>query len=258
MANLVAVNSQFTLKMFRMAFPQFNDQLVVLYPGIDLEACSVEKLDNHMKFLTKRNLGKIKIILVMSRFERKKKLELAINCISQIKKEEVVLVIGGGYDLRLQENREYLIELQVLCERLNLSSRLYSRDELEYKFDCKVLFLPSLVDKMRNILYSSSYFLLYTPSDEHFGLVPVEAMAYGLPVIAMDSGGPKETIINEVTGYLCKKNESLEIIVKKAIEMTGKNYKEMRMAAEDRSKKFSLERFTINLESAIINMFKSS
>jgi alpha-1,3/alpha-1,6-mannosyltransferase len=45
--------------------------------------------------------------------------------------------------------------------------------------------------------------LLYTPTEEHFGIVPLEAMSAGTPVIAVDSGGPKETVDNEVTGFLC-------------------------------------------------------
>jgi alpha-1,3/alpha-1,6-mannosyltransferase len=39
--------------------------------------------------------------------------------------------------------------------------------------------------------------------EEHFGIVPLEAMSVGTPVIAVDSGGPKETVENEKTGFLC-------------------------------------------------------
>ena len=39
--------------------------------------------------------------------------------------------------------------------------------------------------------------------DEHFGIVPLEAMAARKPVIACNSGGPKETVKHGVTGFLC-------------------------------------------------------
>lgn len=40
--------------------------------------------------------------------------------------------------------------------------------------------------------------------DEHFGIVPLEAMAAQKPVIACNSGGPVETVKNGATGYLCE------------------------------------------------------
>jgi alpha-1,3/alpha-1,6-mannosyltransferase len=39
--------------------------------------------------------------------------------------------------------------------------------------------------------------------NEHFGIVPLEAMAAYKPVIACNSGGPVESIKNGVTGFLC-------------------------------------------------------
>jgi len=51
-------------------------------------------------------------------------------------------------------------------------------------------------------LYSRAYAVLYTPIDEDFGLVPLESLASSKPCIARNEGGPKETIINGVDGFL--------------------------------------------------------
>lgn len=56
----------------------------------------------------------------------------------------------------------------------------------------------------RFALISLSHALLYTPTREHFGIVPCEAMALGTPVIACNSGGPLETVVNGRTGFLCE------------------------------------------------------
>jgi alpha-1,3/alpha-1,6-mannosyltransferase len=44
---------------------------------------------------------------------------------------------------------------------------------------------------------------LYTPINEHFGIVPCEAMYARRPVVAIASGGPTESIREGVTGILC-------------------------------------------------------
>lgn len=40
----------------------------------------------------------------------------------------------------------------------------------------------------RAALLRAALCVLYTPSDEHFGIVPVEAMCSGAPVVAVNSG----------------------------------------------------------------------
>ncbi len=62
--------------------------------------------------------------------------------------------------------------------------------------------MGSVSDETLDDLYSNARALLYPVEDEDFGIVPVEAMAHGLPVIAHNSGGPKETIIAGETGIL--------------------------------------------------------
>jgi glycosyltransferase involved in cell wall biosynthesis len=47
--------------------------------------------------------------------------------------------------------------------------------------------------------YSRAAVVLF-PSEDDFGLVPVEAMACGTPVVALDAGGARETVVHDVTG----------------------------------------------------------
>lgn len=63
-----------------------------------------------------------------------------------------------------------------------------------------VEFLGSVPDDQLHQLYLDAKALLYPVEDEDFGIVPVEAMARGIPVIAHRSGGPQETIIDGLTG----------------------------------------------------------
>ena len=49
-------------------------------------------------------------------------------------------------------------------------------------------------------LYRRAIAFIFTPRTEDFGIAPVEAMAYGVPVIAYFGGGAKETIIHKKTG----------------------------------------------------------
>lgn len=50
--------------------------------------------------------------------------------------------------------------------------------------------------------YATASAVAYLPANEPFGLVPVEAMASGTPVVALDSGGPTETVVDGETGRL--------------------------------------------------------
>ncbi|MGC9190774.1 MAG: glycosyltransferase, partial [Candidatus Micrarchaeia archaeon] len=58
-------------------------------------------------------------------------------------------------------------------------------------------------------LYSNSTAVLFTAMNEDYGLVPLEAMASSKPVISVNEGGPKETIIQGKTGYLANSPEEM-------------------------------------------------
>lgn len=74
--------------------------------------------------------------------------------------------------------------------------------QLKEAANSNVEFLGSVSDEKLSQLYDGAKALLYPVEDEDFGIVPVEAMGRGVPVIAHNSGGPRETILDQKTGVL--------------------------------------------------------
>jgi alpha-1,3/alpha-1,6-mannosyltransferase len=110
----------------------------------------------------------------------------------------------GGYDSREQENVGYHNELVQLAESLGLTSATAKNviTALDVPADIEVLFLLSVPSSLKETLLRNASLLVYTPSNEHFGIVPLEAMLAHAPVLASNTGGPLETIVEGKTGWL--------------------------------------------------------
>ena len=191
-ANLILVNSLFTKDIFNKSFKILNKLKVdpdVLYPAIDFS--KFDNVPDDQPFLNK--IPK-QFFLSLNRYERKKDIGLAIKAYAELKKinsnPKHKLIIAGGYDERVRENVENLGELTDLAIKLGL------------KIEQDVYFLKNLTDVQRANLLKEAAAVLYTPQNEHFGIVPTEAMYMRTPVVACNSGGPKESVINGKTGFL--------------------------------------------------------
>lgn len=135
----------------------------------------------------------------------------------RVKNEKIKLVISGGYDDMVNENIEYYKELVDLLKRESGRINIELDEEDDKKNNLKIFenkennirieFYKSPSDEKKIELFIRSSVILYTPSFEHFGIVPVEAMYCERSVIGMNSGGPKETIKNGETGFLIDENE---------------------------------------------------
>ncbi len=69
--------------------------------------------------------------------------------------------------------------------------------------------LTQVSDEKLLDLYSRCTAVLYPPINEDYGLVPLEAMASGKPVIARGEGGPLETVVRDKTGFLINDAEHM-------------------------------------------------
>lgn len=67
-----------------------------------------------------------------------------------------------------------------------------------------VFFTGRLLRKQLPVLYSGSDLFLFPSTTDTFGMVVLEAQACGLPVLVSDVGGPKEIIIDKLTGKVLK------------------------------------------------------
>lgn len=127
--------------------------------------------------------------------------------------------------------------------------------------DIDVLFLLSVPTAFKDTLLAQSKLLLYTPINEHFGIVPVEAMRVGLPVLASNTGGPLETVVEGETGWLRDAHADQEwtaVMDKVLYGLSREDTQRMALAGKDRAQKeFSLTAMGERLEEEISTMLKA-
>ena len=127
-------------------------------------------------------------------------------------------------------------------------------DSLQQMAGHTVEFLGAVSDQELSDLYAGAKALLYPVEHEDFGMVPVEAMLYGTPVIAHNSGGPKETVINGKTGVVF--NELTEDGLKKSMKEFEKN-KFNRAEIKSWAEKFGKKEFVDGIRRAVDKVLTS-
>jgi glycosyltransferase involved in cell wall biosynthesis len=85
----------------------------------------------------------------------------------------------------------------------------YLRIAAEAKKSSSIRILKDMDDEKLRDLYSRCTAVLYPPVNEDYGLVPLEAMASYKPIIAVNEGGPKETVEDGKTGFLVDSEQAM-------------------------------------------------
>lgn len=215
----VVVNSRFTKGVVERVFGSGTlGELRVVYPCVNTEAEVGDVHDEKPLWEGK------KVLVSINRFETKKDLGLALKAYEglglELRRSARLVIAGragmfrkkanadnaytGGYDARVSENVQYHKELESLAQSLGLSHATGRSvpTALAIPADVDVLFLLSIPGPFKSTLLRNARLLIYTPTNEHFGIVPVEAMQHGVPVLAANTGGPLETVLDGKTGWL--------------------------------------------------------
>jgi alpha-1,3/alpha-1,6-mannosyltransferase len=205
MADAVVVNSHFTQEVFTRTFELYRGtRPSVLYPCVDVGADSAVSAPAPPGAGSRASAH---VLLSINRFERKKALGRAIAGLEALRDakpalfDSVRLILAGGWDARVEENVAYHRELVATCAEASLSSFDAPSAQAALESSAKVCFVRSFSDADKAALLRAATAVVYTPSHEHFGIVPIEAMAAARPVIAVQSGGPMESV-SDATGIL--------------------------------------------------------
>ncbi len=167
---VVATSLEVKKRIIRGKLCKDSSKMVLYHPGIDWYAFKVSDTFEPM-------------LLVPGRIMWTKNIELAIDAFKKARlPSKWRLVISGFLDSKSLEYYE------------SLKTRAKGNSRIE--------FIPSPSDQVLKGLYQTASAILFPPLNEDWGLVPLEAMATGKPVIANARGGPLESVLPGETGWL--------------------------------------------------------
>lgn len=137
-------------------------KIVYIPNGVDLNRFKIKDLG-----LKNKN----KVILAVGAFTEQKRHELVIKAVSKLKNVKLIIAGGGGDKLQ---------DIKILGEQL------LGKNNFEI--------IETTNDKMPAIYNKADVFTLASKTYESFGIVLVEAMASGLPVVATDDPIRREIV----------------------------------------------------------------
>jgi glycosyltransferase involved in cell wall biosynthesis len=151
-----------------------EEKVGLLYPGVDTTRLVATGA-------TSKNF------LIPGRVMWTKNLELAIDAFQILLTRRpdlaaFTLTIAGHVDKKSEAYFERLQERAAACQQIQ--------------------FRTSLSDEALFRLCDSAYAIVYPPFNEDWGLIPLEGMAFKKPVLAVNRGGPGETIVSGESGLL--------------------------------------------------------
>lgn len=131
------------------------------------------------------------LVLFVGRLQPLKGLDTLLRAVHLVRQQHPLLqalIVGGGLDASDPHEAEELACLRVLAEHLELTPHL--------------TFIKAQPQETLAQYYAAADVFVLPSHYESFGMVALEAMACGIPVVASHVGGLASTIVHERTGLL--------------------------------------------------------
>jgi len=173
----IIANSKFSAKTI---YEIYGIKPRIIYPGINLA-----KFGKYQP-IDKRN-DQILCVGSVNKLKNQKYILELISKIDKTKKPKVVIIGNGGDSRYINEMYKYAKKNDIdLVIKKNISDKEVVRE------------------------YKKSKIFCYAPINEPFGIVLIEAMRSGLPIIVSDVGGGYNEVVSPLNGLILSPNNELE------------------------------------------------
>lgn len=192
----------------------YRKEARVIYPPFDIDHWEQSEKKPDFSPSNVQCLEGKKYFLVVSRLEKYKRIDLAIDAFNNL--GENLVVVGRG----TEEKR------------------------IKRKARNNIIFINAVNDQELAELYKKAEALIM-PQEEDFGYVSLEAQFYGCPVVAYGKGGAVETLINGKTGiyFYEQQSQSLRNAVERLRSMSYNIKHSTKILGRKQAEKFNKERF---------------
>ena len=183
-ADAVIAVSQGTKADIQKAYPDVDpDRIHVIYNGIDL---AEYQKTSETKALTDHGVDPaVPYVLFVGRITRQKGVTHLVDAIRYLPTDTQIVLCAGAPD-----TPEIATELR---EKVDAARNDHPR----------IIWIEKMVSRQETIqLYSHARVFCCPSVYEPFGIINLEAMACRAPVVASATGGIKEVVVDDKTGYL--------------------------------------------------------
>lgn len=185
-SDVIIANSAMTARLVEQRAPSARERITTIYRGTDIEAFAPGAVSSHRSAALRRNWGlaaadsERPLILNVARLTGWKGQEVLIEAMELVMKEDpgnpALLILAGGS----QGNTSYEEHLRQDIKARGLA------DHIRLVGHC---------DDVPAALTLATCMVVASTREEAFGRAAVEAGAAGVPTIATDHGGARETIL---------------------------------------------------------------